>query len=57
MTRLDLICECSHRRSAHVCGDDGKACKRSCGCGKFRRAVRPEAAQDAKSAATGDEAA
>jgi len=54
MTRLDLLCECSHRRSAHVCGDDGKACKRSCGCGRFRLAVRPE--QD-KSAATTEGAA
>jgi len=51
---LDLICECAHRSSVHA-GGTGE-CKPSCGCGKFRRAVRPEPPQD-KNAATGDEAA
>ena len=55
MTRLDLICECSHRRSAHACGPSGGECKPSCGCTRFRLAVRPEA-QD-KSAATEEGAA
>ncbi len=54
---LDLICDCSHRVSAHVYGPHGKWCKPSCGCLGFHLAVRPEAAQDVKSAATGDEAA
>jgi len=38
---LDLICECSHRRSAHVCGPSGGECKPSCGCQRFRLATRP----------------
>jgi len=55
MTTLDLLCMCSHRRSVHDAWTG--ECKPSCGCGRFRLATRPEAAQDAKSATTGDEAA
>jgi len=50
---LDLICECSHRSSGHIHGPDGGGCKSSCGCLRFRLAVRPgpEAVQDETSAA------
>ena len=52
-----ILCKCSHLAVFHHYGEDGEGCKPSCGCLGFHLAVRPEAAQDDKSAATGDEAA
>lgn len=50
---LDLLCKCSHRSSVHIHGPGREACKRSCNCGEFRLAVRPERGDE--TAATGNE--